>query len=137
MNQCCDGEIVDPLKHGGEEAMSDVLTPIEVFCSYAHEDESHLWRLKVHLNVLERQGLISTWHDRQISVGTDWAQAIDTHLENASLILLLVSADFLASDYCYMIEMQQAMQRHEASVARVIPIVVRPCDWSATRKLID
>jgi TIR domain len=78
--------------------MPNTLTPIKVFCSYAHEDELHLQVLKTHLSGLQRQGRISTWYDRQIIAGTNWAQAIDTHLETASLILLLISADFLASD---------------------------------------
>ena len=110
--------------------MSNAYTPIEVFYSYAHEDESHLQRLCTHLTMLRRQGLISTWHERKIVPGTDWAQTIDTHLEQASIILLLVSPDFLASDYCYAIEMERALQRHNANEARVIPVILRPCDWS-------
>jgi tetratricopeptide (TPR) repeat protein len=112
--------------------MPTVETPIEVFCSYAHEDASLLGELKTHLAGLQRQGRISTWYDRQIKAGTNWAEVIDTHLESASLILLLVSSDFLASDYCFEIEMQRAMRRHEASTAQVIPIIVRPCDWTHT-----
>src|SRR5947209_13641400 len=91
--------------------MPDARAPIEVFCSYA------------------RRGLISTWYDRQIQPGTDWAHAIDTHLSNAAVILLLVSSDFLASDYCFGIELERALQRHQANEARVIPIPLRPMDW--------
>ena len=104
--------------------------PIKVFLSYAHEDEPLLRKLETHLSLLKRQGLISIWYDRQIVPGTNWAKAIDQRLEQASIILLLVSADFLASDYCYQVEMKRAMARHEPGEARVIPIVVRPCDWS-------
>jgi transposase len=104
--------------------MSSALTPIEVFCSYAHEDESHLGELKTHLSGLLREDRISTWYDRQIQAGTNRAQAIDTHLEQACIILLLVSATFLASDYCYEIEMRRAMHRHQAGHAQVIPIIV-------------
>src|SRR5947209_13734895 len=104
---------------------------ISVFLSYAHEDESLLQKLETHLSLLKRQGLISTWYDRQIVPGTNWAKVIDQRLEQASIILLLVSADFLASDYCYQVEMKRAMARHEADEARVIHIVVRPCDWSS------
>lgn len=86
--------------------MTEALTPVEIFCSYAHEDEMWLRKLETHLSLLKRQGLISLWHDRLIVPGTDWANTIDTHLEMASVILLLVSADFFASDYCYGIEMQ-------------------------------
>jgi tetratricopeptide (TPR) repeat protein len=110
--------------------MSNAHTPIKVFYSYAHEDEPYLKRLHTHLIMLRRAGLISTWYDRQIGPGTDWARTIDTHLEQAAIILLLVSPDFLASDYCYAIEMQRALQRHNADEARVIPIILRPCDWS-------
>src|SRR5262249_1606332 len=103
--------------------------PVEAFCSYAHEDEVHLKALHAHLSMLKRQGLISTWHDREIVAGADWAQTINDQLETATLVLLLVSSDFLASGYCYEIEMRRAIERHEADQARVIPIIVRPCDW--------
>ena len=112
--------------------MSNVETSVEVFCSYAHEDASFLGELKAHLAGLQRQGRISTWHDRLIKAGSNWAEDIDSHLESASLILLLVSSDFLASDYCFEIEMRRALRRHEASTAQVIPIIVRPCDWTHT-----
>src|SRR5216683_422089 len=104
-------------------------TPVEIFCSYAHEDEAWLRKLERHLSLLKRQGLISLWHDRLITPGTDWAASIDTHLETASVILLLVSADFFSSNYCFGVEMQRALARQEASEARVVPILVRPVDW--------
>ncbi|HZR44312.1 MAG TPA: tetratricopeptide repeat protein, partial [Ktedonobacteraceae bacterium] len=103
--------------------------PIEVFYCYAREDEPLLRELEKHLSLLHRQGLISSWSDRQILPGADWTKTIDHHLETASLILLLISADFLASDYCYGIEMARALQRHEAKEALVIPILLRPVDW--------
>jgi tetratricopeptide (TPR) repeat protein len=109
--------------------MPDSSTPVEVFYSYAHKDETFRKELVTHLSLLRRQGLIIAWHDRHIQAGTDWSQAIDEHLERASVILLLISADFLASDYCYGIEMQRALQRHQANEARVIPILLRPVDW--------
>ena len=109
--------------------MEDPQKPIEIFCSYAHEDETHLQKLETHLSILKRQGLIATWYDRQITAGTQWGQAIDTHLNSASVILLLISPDFFASDYCYGIEMTRALERHEAHEARVIPILLRPVDW--------
>jgi tetratricopeptide (TPR) repeat protein len=109
--------------------MPDSSNPVEVFYSYAHEDASWLNELEKHLSLLRRQGLITAWHDRHILPGTDWSQAIDEHLERASVILLLISADFLASDYCYGIEMRRALERHQANEARVIPILLRPVDW--------
>jgi len=102
--------------------------PVAVFLSYAHEDEPLRKELEKHLSLLQRQGLVSTWQDRRITAGTNWAQEIDEHLKSASIILLLVSSDFLASDYCYGVEMQCALDRDKASRARVIPIIVRPCD---------
>jgi len=104
-------------------------SPVEVFYSYAHKDEAFRNELVTHLSLLHRQGLITAWHDRHILPGTDWSQAIDEHLEHASVILLLISADFLASDYCYGIEMQRALERHNANEARVIPILLRSVDW--------
>ena len=110
------------------------LTPYHVFLlqhrhASAHEDEALRDQLEKHLVLLPRQELISTWHDRKILPGESFAQEIDTHLEAASIILLLVSADFLASDYCYEIEMQRALERHKRGEARVVPIILRPCDW--------
>src|SRR5262249_45693746 len=97
----------------GESAAPAPHPSIEIFCSYAHSDEKLRQALEEHTSTLKRLGLISLWHDRLIAPGTDWAQAIDEHLESASLILLLISSAFFASDYCYGIEMKRAMQRHE------------------------
>jgi len=102
---------------------------VSVFLSYAHEDKLLVERLKKHLSLLERQGRVSTWYDRQITPGTNWAEMIDARLEQASIILLLVSPDFIASDYCYQIEMKSALKRHKEGKARVVPILLRPIDW--------
>jgi len=103
---------------------------VEVFYSYAHADEEFRVELEKHLSLLKRQKIISAWHDRNISAGTEWKDAIDKHLESAGIILLLISADFLASDYCYDIELNRAMERPAEGTARVIPIILRKCDWS-------
>ncbi len=103
--------------------------PIEVFYSYSHQDEKLRDELEKHLSSLKRQGVISSWHDRQIPAGGEWMGEIDEHLNTAQIILLLVSADFIASDYCCDIEVQQAVNRHEAGEAQVIPIILRPVDW--------
>ena len=102
---------------------------IEIFYSYAHEDEALRNELNKHLSVLKQQGLITDWYDRNISAGTKWEQEIDIHLNTAHIILLLVSPDFLASHYCSSVEMKRAMERHEAGEARVIPIILREVDW--------
>ena len=103
--------------------------PIEVFFSYAHQDEQLRDELAKHLSILQRQGIITAWYDREISAGTEWAGQINEHLNIAQIILLLISADFLASDYCYDIELTRAMERHVAQEARVIPVILREVDW--------
>ncbi|GAA0640783.1 hypothetical protein GGR12_000216 [Brevundimonas lenta] len=80
--------------------------------------------------MLKRQGVIDTWHDRRIGPGENIHAAIDDHINRDQIILLLVSADFIASDYCYDIEMKRAMERHHAKEARVIPVILRACDWN-------
>ncbi len=106
--------------------------PLSLFYVYSHEDERLRNQLEKQLSLLKRQGLITVWHDRDIVAGTDWAQAIDEHINIADIILLLISSDFLASDYAYSIEMRHALERHKKGEARVIPIVLRPVDWEVT-----
>jgi TIR domain len=96
---------------------------------YAHRDEKLKEELRKHLSMLKRQGVISEWQDRVIDAGTDWSKEIDKHLESAKIILLLISPDFLASDYCYNIEMKRAVERHDRGEACVIPVFLRQCDW--------
>jgi hypothetical protein len=105
---------------------------IELFFSYSHKDEALRDELATHLRLLERRGLISSWHDRRISAGTEWKDEIDRHLKTADIILLLVSSYFINSDYCWDVELELAMQRHESGEARVIPIVLRPVNWRGT-----
>lgn len=105
---------------------------ISVFFSYSHTDESLRDELEVHLAALKRQGVIDTWHDRRIGAGEEFAQTISEHLEQADIILLLVSPYFIASEYCYNVEMKRAMERHERDEARVIPVILHPCDWHDT-----
>jgi hypothetical protein len=97
--------------------------------SYSHKDESLRDELETHLSLLKRQGLISTWHDRKILAGDEFGSEIDENLESSDIILLLVSPYFLASDYCYDIEMKRALERHHCGEARVIPIILEHCDW--------
>ena len=103
--------------------------PVEIFFSYSHEDALLVDQLEKHLALLKRQGIIDMWRDRDIGAGMEWAGEIDAHLNTAQIILLLVSSNFMASDYCYSSEMKRAMERHEAGVARVIPVILRPVDW--------
>lgn len=103
---------------------------IEVFYSYSHKDEELRNELENHLSILRQQGIIDNWHDRRIGAGREWEGEIDEHLDTASIVLLLISSNFLASDYCYDIEMNRAMEHHEATQARVIPVILRPVDWN-------
>lgn len=97
--------------------------------SYAHADEGLRNELEKHLSALRRMGRISTWHDRRIVPGEEFAGQIDQHFAEADIILLLISSDFIASDYCYQIEMTNALQRHQRGEAVVIPVILRPCAW--------
>src|SRR6185295_20240204 len=105
---------------------------IDVFIAYARNDESALEELVAHLAPLQRQGLIHAWYDRQVEAGDVWEAEIREHIEAAQMILLLVSADFLASPSCWDSEMERALRRQTAGAARVIPILLRACDWKNT-----
>src|SRR4051794_29023401 len=103
--------------------------PISLFYSYSHKDEALRKRLETHLSLLQNEGVISGWHDRRIAAGTEGDGAISENLDKAGIILLLVSADFLASRYCRDVEIRRAMEHHEAGTARVIPVILRATDW--------
>ena len=108
-----------------------------VFFSYSHDDETFRDQLEKHLAMLKHQGLIESWHDRRISAGSSFEEAIDRELDAADVILLLVSSSFLASAYCYSREMVRAMARHATGAARVVPVIVRPCDWHSAGDVPD
>jgi hypothetical protein len=101
----------------------------KLFFSYSHRDADLRDELETHLAPLKREGVLDTWHDRRIGAGKEFANEISRHLEEANIILLLVSPYFIASDYCYDIEMKRAMERHENGDSRVIPVILEPCDW--------
>ncbi|PZA12146.1 hypothetical protein DNX69_09000 [Rhodopseudomonas palustris] len=100
-----------------------------IFFSYSHKDEELRDQLETHLAMLRNQGLIDSWHDRRILAGDDLDHAINSQINTADVILLLVSPDFLASRYCYDVEVRRAMERQQAGEARVIPVILRHCDW--------
>ncbi|MCW6027151.1 toll/interleukin-1 receptor domain-containing protein [Stenotrophomonas sp. SRS1] len=100
-----------------------------VFFSYCHTDEDLRDQLEKQLSMLRRQGIIETWHDRRINAGQEIDKTIDEHINSDEIILLLVSPDFIASDYCYDKEMTRALERHELGEATVIPVILRACDW--------
>jgi DNA-binding GntR family transcriptional regulator len=102
---------------------------VKIFFCYAHEDEALLNKLKSHLRPLQREGLIEGWYDQDINAGMDWEREISNHLNEAQIILLLISPDFMGSDYCSSIEMNRALEQHEKGEARVIPIILRHVYW--------
>jgi hypothetical protein len=103
--------------------------PFDVFISYAHNDTVLRKEMDNHLTLLKDNKIINTWTDSDIMPGTEWEDQIRTKLENAQIILLLISADFLASSFCQSEEMTRAMARHKANTARVIPVILRPVLW--------
>ena len=112
--------------------MAEQTRAIEVFYCYAHKDQALRDELEKHLAPLKRLGQITGWYDYQIQAGTERGREIALHLSTAGIFLLLVSPDFISSDYCYSREMQQALKRHKAGEACVIPIIVRDVEWEIT-----
>ncbi len=108
------------------------LRPLKVFISYSHADDVHRVLLGKHLAPLVHERRVELWHDRKIEPGQEWGPVIDAHLEEAELILLLISADFMASNYCWQLEMRRAMERHREGSARVIPLFLRPTYFKET-----
>lgn len=104
-------------------------TPFNVFISYSSNDAALCEELRKHLSPLEREGIIRSWHYQQIGPGQDWRAVIHKHLEAAQVILLLVSADFISSDYCHSVELRRALERNQRGQACVIPILIRAVDW--------
>lgn len=103
--------------------------PAKVFLSYAHEDIALVDALDRHLAALRREGLVSLWTDREIGPGEEWRESIDSNISDASIILLAITSHFIASEYCWDVELRHALERHEAGSARVIPLILRDCDW--------
>lgn len=102
---------------------------LRVFISYAHEDEGLKQELEKFLVSLKRSDAISVWQDRELEGGTEYEEKIMAELNAADIILLLVSQDFIASDFIWSRELKTAMERHESGAARVIPVILRECDW--------
>ena len=108
---------------------TQVFDPVSLFYSYSHRDEQFRDELEKHLSTLRRLGQIRSWHDRRIGPGDEWKQEIDQNLKSADIILLLISPDFIASEYCYAVETELALKRHNAKEATVIPVLLRPVDF--------
>jgi hypothetical protein len=102
---------------------------LKLFVSYSHQDEPLKKALIEHLKPLQRMNLIETWHDQKIKPGDEWEKEVSAQIARADIILLLISIDFINSAYCYDVELEHALERHEAGNSRVIPIILRSCLW--------
>jgi internalin A len=118
-------EAPDPPAH-----RDDTRGALNLFFSYSHKDAFLKGELGTHLKLLERIGKINSWSDLEIGAGENWEEEIMNELERADIILLLVSADFFHSDFCYDRELKRALERHRAGDALALPIIVRDCSWT-------
>jgi len=112
--------------------MASMTKVVEIFIAYSRKDSEYLAELRTHLAPLERSHRVKVWYDGKIEPGAAWEEAIKKHLHSSDIILLLVSSDALASDYFYDKELSDALERHHAGAASVVPLIVRPCAWRAT-----
>ncbi|EKN5930536.1 toll/interleukin-1 receptor domain-containing protein [Yersinia enterocolitica] len=103
---------------------------VKIFISYSHKDETHKDSLEDHLSTLKTNGQIETWNDRKLVAGQNWENEISENLMDAEIILFLISASFLASEYCQNIEVKTAIGKHERGEAVLIPVIVRSSDWA-------
>ena len=106
---------------------------MSVFISYSHADEQLCNEFRKYLTILQRQGIVTSWYDRMIAAGTEWEGMIDSHLDSARVIILLVSVDFIASRYCYDVEMKRALARHDQRQALVISKFCAQSLWRVRR----
>ena len=114
----------------GTSAINKPDRAMRLFISYSRNDETLRKQLGNHLMAFVHQGILAFWHDRLVGAGEEWEASISQHLEQADIILFLVSSDFMASKYCWNIEVKRALERHEEGTARVIPVIVREVKWS-------
>jgi hypothetical protein len=104
------------------------LSSIKIFYSHVNEDEQLRQMLEKHLSVLKQTGVIEEWHKGGIAAGQEWQMQVNSHLDDAHIILVLLSSDFMYSEQCSL-EMQRAIQRHKADETKVVLVLLRPFDW--------
>lgn len=124
-------KVADLLDGVEEPAMRDeqAQTPVKAFLSYSHKDSTHLQALQAALSPLVRLQKLRLWNDRAIDAGDEWQETIFRELEEADIVLCLVSADFIHSDFCYAKELVVAMDAHRRGEKTVVPIRLRQCAW--------
>lgn len=103
-------------------------TPLKLFLSYAKADAELKERLDNHLTALKRGNLIDVWSDEQVLAGHDWGEAAKTNIQEADIVLLLVSASFIASEHIWKSEVEKAMSRRSEGVI-IVPVALKPVDW--------
>lgn len=114
--------------------MNESISP-SIFISYSHKDEEWKDRLVAHLGVLHKEGILDIWDDRQIKAGSNWREEIKKAIENAKIIILLISADYLSSDFITDIEFQKIIKQQSDSGSVVLPVFIRPSPWSQVKWL--
>jgi hypothetical protein len=129
-----EGTVIVGRGYGGSVALAGGRDnqALKVFVSYSHIDEELKDAVLRHLKPLERMNLINEWHDRKLLAGDAWGNEINRNLEEADIVLLLVSIDFINSKYCYDVELDRALERHAEGTCRVVPIILRGCLWQHT-----
>jgi hypothetical protein len=110
---------------------STIAAPVRVFLSYRHANHSVRDEVRKHLGWLENSDKIRVFDDRDILAGDDWDARIKAELEQAQIIILIVTADFMHSPYCTKVELKNALERRASEGTRVIPIIAETCDWEA------
>jgi hypothetical protein len=129
-----EGRIIVGRGYGGSVALAagQGQQALSIFVSYSHADEKYKDALLKHLRPLERMNLVTQWHDRKLLAGDAWGDEISKHLEQADIVLLLVSVEFINSKYCYDVELERALERHSRGECRVVPVIIRGCLWQHT-----
>jgi internalin A len=130
-----DGINLPSIARPGRDGSARTGSAVKLFVSYSHKDDRHREVLDSHLKVLKSTGLIDVWQDRRIDAGGEWRGEIDHAIEEADIMVLLVSADFLASGYCMDVELKRALERQASSQCRVVPVIVRDCAWKKSPAL--
>lgn len=120
---------IDKLFNDIEQISNDEDRPIAAFISYSHNDHTLKNELINHLSPLVRMNKLKIWEDGEIDPGQIWEQEIMSKLEDAKIILCLISSDFIASDFCYSVELKNALDGHEKKTKVVVPIQLRECAW--------
>ena len=120
-----------------QKKSDDGTSPLKIFISYSHKDEQFKKELVTMLRSLQRRGIVDTWQDRRIEAGDEWNKSIQDAMDECDLALLLVSADYLASDFIQEAEQPTLLKRREDMQLRIIPIIVRACTWQSEPVLKD